>query len=207
MFWLASTLATAAGISPPTPDSAVFGVRLLGEAIADPALSASYGAQGLGGEIELGVPLPHSFRAFVEAGYIRRGGNYLDPDTGAAGTASWMWYAPLALAVEYVVPLGPVSAAAGAGPAYLLYAEKAPVPDDDWGENGGKFGFLVEGRVAMRTNAVQPTLHAEGRGPSRLDVALTLGYRHSFRHIFPPNAGTGDDFSAARVGLGVELVY
>src|SRR5262245_33123497 len=151
MLWLASTIALAA--EAPSGDHVGLSVRLLGEALADPELSAAYGGTGLCGEVAVTVPVVADLQLTLEAGYMRRSGHFRAGD-GGDGAASWLWYLPMALPASWVLDLGPVRVGAGLGPAYLLFAEPN-VSDNEWGESGGKFGFVVEARGRVRTGFVQ----------------------------------------------------
>jgi hypothetical protein len=203
MLWLAPTLALAGEV--PGEDRVGLSVRLLGEALADPELSAAYGGTGLGGEVAVTVPVIADLHVTLEGGYLRRAGHFRAED-GSDGAASYLWYLPMALPASWVLDLGPVRVGAGLGPAYLLFAEPN-VSDNEWGESGGKFGFVVEARGRVHTAFVRRSLYDPGGGPSRMDVTFGLGYRHAIKHVLPAQAGEGHDFSAARVDLGLERVY
>ncbi len=190
---------------------ASIGARLSGEALQDPRLVSAYTAEGLGGELTAALPLVKGFRLRVCVGYHRRAGKRFTLD-GTEGTASsWLMYLPISAPVFYDVHAGSVSLGVGVGPSYLVFAEPSEAPPDDpayadVAQSGGKFGLTFEAEARIATDMVSRSLHAPDEGPRRLDVVIGLGYRASVPHLNLANT-EGLNFSAVRLGAGLELVY
>ncbi len=187
------------------------GVRLSGESLQDPYLSAAYTAEGLGGELTASVPLPKNLSWRVSVGYHRRGGFKQSPEGDATTLTSWLMYIPVSAPVYYDIHAGSAAVGVGLGPAYVVFAEPTEVFEEGeeyYGrkQSGGKFALVAELEARLATNMVSPSLHAPDEGARRLDVVVTAGYRLAARHLNPANQ-EGLSFSAVRVGLGLELVY
>lgn len=206
-WWCAILLAApVARAADETPGLSV-GARLSGESLQDPNLVALYTPEGLGGELTASVPLPKNLRLRFAIGYHRRAGVLFDDLDGNVGDkASWFMYVPISAPVFYDLHAGSVALGIGAGPTYVVWAEP-PQHYEDTRQSGGKWGVDLELEARIATGMVAPSLHAPDEGPRRMDVVISAGYRHAFRHVFAWADPTGLSLSAVRVGAGVELVY
>lgn len=184
---------------------ATLGGGAVGQSISDPVLVSTYRSAGLGGRLTASLPLRPWLRAELEVGYLAWKGHRIYASSGTAESADWGFtFVPIHAPVLAEVHAGRVTLGAGAGPAYVYYAERQPADSSTPG-SGGKFAAVIQGEVRVATSAVERKWF-ETSGPTRMEVVVDAGYRGAWVHVLHPEQG-GLNLSALTLGVGVELAF
>ena len=199
-----------------SPD-VMFGFRGVGEVWQDPAIVQSYRSSRFSGAGFAALSLWKPVLVEAELGYMRQasaGGRTIPADevpaqllvrdaTGAidqnvryaiaAGAVELM---PVTFSVLARKETGGAELFAGAGLALAVFNERT----DAGAVSGVKPGLDMKAGVRVHTHVIQPPIRPSGGRPVQgMDVELMLGRRQ--HHAF--GLGSGFDFSAWRVGIGL----
>ena len=206
---LGTTLAYAAPVVA-LPQPARVGVRAVGEAVRDSAISEIYGDTSVGAELSLSVPLPFQTEVALLAGYRSFDGTSAPPEgqSGSAGPTS-MWLAPVSVVGRYAASSGALTLLGGMGPSVVLWSE-SPGQPEGVGVQGSKAALLVEVGGRTQLGRTYAELREQPTDPRALELEAMLGYRWALRR-HGDACGAADvcglDLSALRFSLGIQARF
>ena len=206
---LGTTLAYAAPVVA-LPQPARVGVRAVGEAVRDTAISEVYGDTSVGAELSLSVPLPFQTEVALLAGYRSFDGTSAPPEgqSGSTGPTS-LWLAPVSVVGRYAASSGALTLLGGLGPSVVLWSE-SPGQPEGVGVQGSKAALLVEVGGRTQLGRTYAELREQPTDPRALELEAMLGYRWALRR-HGDACGAADvcglDLSALRFSLGIQARF